>query len=282
MTATVFSSTRCILGEGPLWHPRTQHFYWFDILAKRLYRHDGQAESHWQFDEYVSAAGWLSETELLVASQKRLFRFDTETGAQEDVAALEVDNPVTRSNDGRADPQGGFWIGTMGIGLEPKEGAIYRYYRGELRRLYAPITIPNAICFAPDGDLAYFADTPERKIWSVRLDADGWPKGDPHVFVDLGAEQLNPDGAVVDAGGVLWNAQWGASRVAGYTEHGKFLEAFDVGARQASCPAFGGSDLSTLFVTTASEGVEDSDPKSGMVFAVETGLVGQREHRVVL
>jgi len=276
----LFDDRQCTLGEGPLWHPERRQLFWFDILNRRLLSRDNGTPLTWQFDEYVSAAGWVSRTELLIASQSRLFLFDLETESSRRLCDLEADNAVTRSNDGRADPQGGFWIGTMGINAEPGAGAIYRYYKGELRKLYGGITISNAICFAPDGTFACFSDTATQTIRKVSLDADGWPKGEPELFVDLGPEGLNPDGAVIDAQGHLWNAQWGANRVARYAPDGSFLEAIVFPAIQVSCPAFGGADLTTLFATTAAEGLEGED--EGKTYSAEVSARGQNEHRVVL
>ena len=234
----------------------------------------------WVFDEHVSAAGWVDDERLLIASETALSVFDIGTGAHTPLVALEAENAITRSNDGRADPQGGFWIGTMGKSAEPYAGAIYRYYQGTLRRLFDRITISNAICFAPDGRTAYFSDTFSQTIQQVALDDQGWPQGEPVVFVDLRPENLNPDGAVVDAEGYLWNAQWGASRVARYSPQGVFVEAVEIDASQASCPAFGGETFGTLFVTSAADGVDEAS--GGMTFAIETSYRGQAEHQVLL
>jgi sugar lactone lactonase YvrE len=275
----VFSDTVCSLGEGPLWHPERGALFWFDILGNRLLS-KGETEQVWEFDEHVSAAGWVDHDTLLIASETGLWRFDIPSGDQEFVAGLEIENPATRSNDGRADPQGGFWIGTMGKAHEARAGAIYRYYRGEVRRLFGDITIPNSICFSPDGRTAYYTDTVSRRIHRVALDDAGWPTGTTEIFVDLRAEALSPDGSVVDATGNLWNAQWGASRVACYSPEGTFLRAVAVPASQSSCPAFGGPDLRTLFVTTAAVGRDDA--QGGMTFSEDIGVTGQREHQVIL
>lgn len=283
MSATVFDQTRCALGEGPLWHPLRGQLYWFDILGKRLLTREGGETRLSQFDDHVSAAGWISETELMIASERDLFHFDLTTGKRETLAPLEADNPVTRSNDGRADPWGGFWIGTMGKSAEPGAGAIYRYYRGEMRRLFAPITISNAICFAPDKSVAYYCDTPTKKIMKQRLEPEnGWPDGEPEVFVDLTKDGLNPDGAVVDAAGNLWNAQYGAGRVAQYDARGHFMQAIAVPAAQTTCPAFGGSDLETLFVTSARQGLDTPSEADGRTFELDAGVRGQREYQVIV
>ena len=212
---SVFDDRLCHLGEGPLWHPERKQLFWFDIIGKAFMTRQGDETASWQFDEHVSAAGWIDKTRFLMASETSLSVFDLESGEREKLCDLEADNSVTRSNDGRADPYGGFWIGTMGKACEDKAGAIYRYYRGELRQLYSDITITNAICFAPDGKTAYFADTMPSRVYRVELDEHGWPEADPVLFLDLLSDNLNPDGAVVDAEGNIWIAQWGASRVGG-------------------------------------------------------------------
>ncbi|MEX0308636.1 MAG: SMP-30/gluconolactonase/LRE family protein [Tateyamaria sp.] len=275
----VFDDHACALGEGPMWHPERGELFWFDIMGKQMFSRGAQRRN-WAFDEHVSACAWVDRDTLLMASASGLWRFDVPTGDRDLIVALEADNPVTRSNDGRADPQGGFWIGTMGIGAEAYAGAIYRYYKGEVRQLFDSITISNAICFAPDGTRAYFADTFSQQIQTVALNANGWPEGDPHLFVDLKSEGLNPDGAVVDAEGNLWNAQWGVGRVACYGPDGTFKRAIDVPARQSSCPAFGGPDGTTLFVTTAADGLDEAE--GGKTFYGPAGVTGQREHRVIL
>lgn len=282
----IFDARRCELGEGPLWHPERKQLFWFDILGNRLLTQAADGPQEWRFGERVSAAGWVDADRLLIASESALFRFDLRSGARETICALEADIPGNRSNDGRADPQGGFWIGTMGKAAEPGAGAIYRFWRGELRRLFAPISISNAICFPPDGRHAHFADTVTGKVMRVALDAEGWPEGEPEVFLDLSGEGLNPDGAVVDADGVLWLAEWGSARVSAYAPDGRRLRSVAVAAAQSSCPAFGGPDLSTLYVTTALQGMDAAaraaEPQGGMTFAAPGAGRGQREHRVIL
>ncbi|MEM9350992.1 MAG: SMP-30/gluconolactonase/LRE family protein [Pseudomonadota bacterium] len=275
--ADVFDAHNCILGEGPLWHPERQELFWFDIIGKQL----RSKARIWDFEEYVSAAGWVDRDTLLVASATALFRFDLATGWREDIVPLEVDNDTTRSNDGRADPWGGFWIGTMGVKLEPEAGAIYRYYRGEVTKLYSNITVSNAICFAPDRSCAYWTDTARAQIMRQPLDPDfGWPEGPAEILIDMTKEGLRPDGAVVDAEGNIWNAQWGSARVAVYSPEGKFLDDYAVGGRQSSCPAFGGDGFNDLYVTTAAEDLEGEH--EGRTYVERGAGRGLPEYQVIL
>jgi sugar lactone lactonase YvrE len=247
----------------------------------RLHTAAGDETQTWQFDEYVSAAGWVDNETLILASQTGLMLFDIESGQTEFLCTLEADNDATRSNDGRADPMGGFWIGTMGIEAEPKAGAIYRYFEGSLRKIVNNLTIPNSICFAPDGSRAYYADTQADKIMQIELDEDGWPIGKAALFV---SPAHTPDGSVVDAQGNLWNAQWDHGRVACYTPDGALLRHIDINAAHATCPAFGGPDGTTLFVTSAQQGLSENalaaNPAEGCTFQIETDVKGQAEHQV--
>ena len=281
----IHDDRRCELGEGPLWHPEREQLFWFDILNRRLMTREGPRARAWEFPGMVSAAGWVDRDTLIVASETGFLRLDLTTGATERLADLEADRPDTRSNDGRADPFGGFWVGTMGKRAEDRAGAIWRYFRGEVRRLFPGITIPNAIAFTPDGTRATFADTRAGIVWQVRLGRDGWPEGDPAPFLDLRGQDCGADGAVFDADGRFWLAEWGAARVSCH-ENGQRVETLSFPAPHTSCPAFGGPDLSTLFITSALEGMDDAaraaHPQSGMTFRAETRARGQAEHRVAL
>jgi sugar lactone lactonase YvrE len=276
----IYDDTLCDLGEGPLWHPGRGQLFWFDILGRRLLtREDGRCRT-WEFGEHVSAAGWVSDGRLLVASETRLLTLDLDTDRGEDVAPLEADDPRTRSNDGRADPWGGFWIGTMGKKAEPGLGAIYRLYRGEIRTLFRQITVSNAICFAPDRTSAYFADSRTKVIRRTALDDEGWPAGEARDWLDFSGEAFTPDGAVTDTEGNVWNARWGGGSVACHAPDGTLRRELAFDAVQTTCPAFGGPGLTPLFCTSARDG--RSGENDGRTFAVEGVATGLPEPRVIL
>lgn len=282
----VLNDTVCSLGEGPLWHPVREQLYWFDIHGRGFHTLENGTTRSWSFDEDVSAAGWVDDTHVLMATETRLLRFNVENGDQEDILPLEADDPETRSNDGRADPYGGFWIGTMPKHERTPTGKFYRFYKGQITPLFDGITIPNAICFTPDKKQAYFVDTIDNQMKRVSLDEEGWPVGEPEVWLDLAGQPFGADGAVIDADGNIWNAQWDGWRVACYSPDGTLLREIPINAAHTSCPAFGGPDLTTLYCTTAAGRVSDEDRERsqdhGKVFFEEGVAKGQAEHRVIL
>ena len=158
------------LGEGPTYDPAQDKAWWFDIVGKRLLQHDFAAATttiH-ELPLMASMLGVIDERTQLLATENGLYIRDTATGGLTLHQPLEADNPATRSNDGRVHPSGAIWIGTMGKQAEQAAGAIYWFFKGELRKLYPEISIPNSICFSPDGGTAYFTDTRVAKLMAVR------------------------------------------------------------------------------------------------------------------
>lgn len=283
----VLRDTVSELGEGAFWHPERGAFFWFDILGQCLHGLEAGELRFWEMPEITSALGWVDQEQVVLSSETGLYLFNLETRQRRLLVPIRADDPATRSNDGRADPWGGFWASVMGKSAETGRGEIWRWWRGELRQIATGLTIPNAICFDEPRARAYYADTAQGIVWQQPLNRDtGWPEGEAAVFLDLSGEGLNPDGAVIDAEGRFWNAQWGAGRIAAYAPDGRFLGATPVPARQPSCPAFGGADYRRLHVTTAWEGMSAkeraADPDAGKCFVAEGEAVGLPEPRVRL
>ncbi len=288
VATTVLSAERCHLGEGPTYDIRTGTAWWFDILEKRLFEADiasGRVRSH-ALGRMGSALARIDAARQLVVAEDGLYIRHVAGGRLELFAPLEADNPATRSNDARVHPSGTLWLGTMGRRAEPRAGAIHALHRGRIVRLYPDITIPNAICFSPDGGIGYFADTATNVMHRVPLDAaTGLPTGDPVPFIrHQGVGGI--DGAVVDADGLIWNARWGGGCVDVYDPGGTRLRALRVPARQSSCPAFVGNDLSRLLVTSAWQGMDEAaraaDPEHGRTFILDVAARGRADPDVKL
>ncbi len=259
----VFDSRICGLGEGPLWHPERQALFWVDIPNSLLLGRSSSQEYSWPFDEMLSALGWIDHDHLLVATETGLYKFNIDTGASAQICEIEADNTVTRSNDGRADPWGGFWVGTMGKQAEERAGKIYRWCNGELREIADGITISNGICFDSERSVAYYADTAQYKMWRLSVDEKtGWPVGEPEVFLDFSGDKTAMDGAVVDQSGCLWIAIFDGGCVMRVSPEGRVMEKTPTGTPRPTCPAFGGEQMRDLIVTTASWGLDEMPIKA--------------------
>ena len=283
------SDVVCHLGEGPTYDAATNTLFWFDILGRKLVEFpfpDGPARVH-DLPFMASALFTLGDGRHLVFAEDGFHLRDPATGALTLHTPVEADRPGNRSNDARVHPSGSIWAGTMGKGAESRAGAIYWFRKGEVRRLFPEITIPNSICFSPDGETGYFADTRRNLLFKVDCDPEsGLPVGEVEIFLDHKGMAGGIDGSVVDADGVLWNARWGSARVDAYAPDGTHLRSVAVPARQASCPVFVGPALDRLAVTTAHEGMDDAaratDPQAGATFMLDIEVRGRAEPHALL
>ena len=279
----------CELGEGPTYDPATNTLFWFDIVGRKLFEMpfpDGPVTVH-ELPVMASALAVVDEGRQLLATETGLQLRDVATGALTMVREIEADRPETRSNDARVHPCGAFWVSTMGRKAEKKAGSIYWYFRGELRQLYPDITIPNAICFSPDGATAYFAETARNLLYRVACDPEtGLPVGEPALLLDHRGQKGGIDGAVCDADGLLWNARWGAGRLDGYRPDGSHVTSYDLPATQTSCPAFAGAHAEQMAVTSAWQNMDEkaraADPQAGQLFLVAARFRGRFEPKAVL
>ncbi len=281
--AELFVDSRCELGEGPFWHPLLGRLFWFDILNRTMLSAgaDGHVVDRIVFKDTVSAAAVIDRDSLAVAQSGTLLRYDFATDTSAPIIDVEADVPGNRTNDSRMDRTGGFWIGTMSRKAEAGAGGVYQYRAGQLTKVIDKIRIPNSICFSPDGRTAYFTDS-GKMIVRCALDPEtGLPVGpweDFYTMEGLGGA----DGSVVDSEGFIWNARWGGSAVIRISPDGKLDQVIEVpGVTRVSCPAFGGKDMKTLFLTTAREGMtpeeEQRQPHAGSVFAIEVDVPGLTE-----
>ena len=257
----IFDGRSCLLGEGALWHPLREELFWVDIKNNQLLSRKGDVAKSWTFEHMPSAIAWVDASTLLIANNMGLMTFDLESEATRQVCAIEAENSETRSNDGRADPWGGFWISTMNNDESlPPAGTIYRFYKGELRTIVTGLSVPNGICFDQARGLAYFTDSPTSIMSCLKLDpAKGWPDGAaPAVFMDHSDEGLIMDGAVIDADGCLWTALWDGAAVVCYSPDGELLQKLSTETLRPTCPCFGGAAAKDLYVTTAAIGLGEA------------------------
>lgn len=284
----MLEAARCHLGEGPAYDVASHTAWWFDILEKRLHEADltsGAVKVH-ALPVMASGLAFLEDGRQLLVAEDGLYLRHPETGALTLHCAMPESAVPSRSNDARVHPSGTLWFSMMGRSAELGQGSIHALHDGRIETLVTGITIPNAICFSPDGATGYFSDTRENRLTRVALDpTTGLPLGQPELFLKHdGPGGL--DGAVTDAEGNIWCAHWGGGCVQAYSPDGTPLRRIALPARQTSCPVFVGPGFASLLVTSAFEGMDDaaqaSDPHSGRTFLIDLGVAGKAEPRVKL
>ncbi len=283
-TGRVLDDTPMLLGEGPTFDPATGTAWWFNIIGRELHElhlASGRKTVH-TLPFMGSALAKVSDSKQLIASDDGLFLRDTATGVLSLHAELESGMPGNRSNDGRVHPSGALWIGTMGRKAETGAGSIYHVAKGTVTPLFSDISIPNSICFSPDGATGYFVDTDVNRLMRVPLDAaTGLPTGKAELFNDSSEADGGVDGSVCDAEGHIWNARWGEGAVDRYDANGNHIARYEVPAGQTTCPAFIGPDASRLLVTSARENLDEDaiaeNPQHGLTFELGVDVKGRFE-----
>jgi L-arabinonolactonase len=294
MPAMLVVDSECTLGEGLLWDGRRDALLWTDIERATLWLHhpdDGSTRT-WRLPDRLGSFALCESGKLLLALAKGLVLADIDRPADGVLAVtmlvpLEVDLPSTRTNDGRTDRAGNFVFGTMNEHPDKAPiGSFYQYSRRHgLRRLaLGGVAIPNSICFSPDGRTMFYCDSLSGRILQCRYDAESAEVSDSRPFAEFGAGRGLPDGSVIDADGCLWNAEWGAGVVRRYTPAGAVDREIPVPAKNPTCPAFGGRDLTELYVTSARQEMTPEElaatPDAGGVYAVRpAGARGLPESR---
>jgi L-arabinonolactonase len=286
--AELLVDARALLGECVLWCDRTVALYWTDIEGSTLSRWNAADGStrNWSLPDRVGSFALCGDaSQLLLGLASGIALFDLNRGAMSPVIPVAADQPSTRINDGRCDPQGRFVFGLFNAEQAP----IGRFYRVDadlqIETLpLPPATVANSLAFSPDGTRLYFADSPTRVIHQAAYGADG-RIGTPSVFVRLGPDEGYPDGSTVDADAGLWNAQWDGGCVVRYGADGAETDRLALPAQRPTCPAFGGPARDRLFVSSARIGLSEAalieQPTAGGIFALSPGRRGLPEHRFV-
>jgi L-arabinonolactonase len=271
------------LGEGVIWSPAHGQILWTDIIGKAFWSFDPvtRAAKKRELPERLACFAPLGGASILAGFASGLARFELGSGSREPLATIEADLPTTRLNDGKLDRQGRLVFGTMDEASPNRRplGHVWTYDGGsEPRILFGDIKISNSIAFSPDGRRMYFADTPLRTIFVFDYDPDDGQVSNRRIFAETGSDGGFPDGSTVDAEGYLWNAEWGGARVMRYSPDGRVDRIIPTPCSQMTCCAFGGDDLSTLFITSARDGLGAAalaaQPHAGALFALNAGVRG--------
>jgi sugar lactone lactonase YvrE len=273
-----------IVGESPLWHLRERRLYWVDIHGKKVHRFNPDTGHNETFNlpDLVTCLAFRKNGGLLVTLRKHFVFFDPDTGKLEYLAKVEGEKPGTRFNDGRVDPQGRFWAGTIGDpDWDAPVGSLYRFDPDQsVTRMCSGLVCSNGTAWSPDGRTMYHTESFRYTIFAYDFDeATGSPTtGQAFATVDRALGGF-PDGLCVDAEGYLWSNHVGSGRVVRYDPSGNIHSQILLPVPRAVGCMFGGDDLDTLYITSARETMTpqqiENAPLSGGIFAVKPGVKGQ-------
>jgi sugar lactone lactonase YvrE len=292
---TPVSSQTFELGESPFWHPQEQTLYWVDIAGRQLARANvymGTVET-WDMPSEPGCIAPATSGGLVVALRNGVFRARVWGGALEPVTVLDYDPRAVRANDGKCDPLGRFWIGTVDEPKAAKAGTLYsvdcRSGAAVVNRQAGDALTANGLAWSPDVSTLYWADTPNHIVhaWNFDLQANalrahrnflqfqekpqGWHYNDSRY-------QGRPDGAAVDALGNYWAAMYEGRRICVFSPAGALLREIETPVQCPTMPCFGGEDLRTLYVTSAKKGRSEAElaqmPLSGAVFSMRVDTPG--------
>jgi sugar lactone lactonase YvrE len=275
--ADVVLDARAKLGEGPVWDPREDVLRWVDILPGLVHRFDPATGEDTTFEvgEPVGTVAARASGGLVLATRSGIRTCAADGTGGERLHEVGTDPPGGRFNDGKADPWGRFWAGTMFEGVTGA-GALYRLDpAGSLELVLGEVSVSNGIGWSPDGKTMYYTDTTTGRVDAFDHDPDTGALARRRPFAEI--ERGWPDGLSVDAEGFVWVALWDGWGLRRYAPDGRLVTTVELPAQRVTSCAFGGADLSTLYITSASAGLSDPDgqPQAGALFAMTPGVRGQ-------
>ena len=284
--------TNDVLGEVPIWCPREQALYWMDGFKPALHRLDGATGNveSWTPPEKLGSFALREQGGFVVAARKQFALFDPETGAYDPIGNPEPDGPDNFLNDGRCDRQGRFWAGSLSRMIDAPSGRLHRLDRDHaIHTMDRGIWVSNGVAFSADGRTMYFSDSHIKQLYAYELDPESGTVANRRLFADSSERIGIPDGATVDAEGLLWHAEFDfnmtsdSSYVVRRDSSGAIERAIEVPVSRPTSCVFGGKDLDVLYVTTASFRMSDeqraAQPYAGGLLAIDVGVRGVPEAR---
>ena len=275
-TVETASPVVCRLGEGPVWDEAESVIRWVDILEGHVHRWNPESQVHQRLDigEAVGAIALRRNGRLIAALQSGIAFVDDSTGSIQRLHTPEAHLPGNRFNDGKCDPSGRFWAGTMPFSADTPTGSLYLASGdGSIRRMLEDVTISNGMAWNRRKNRMYYIDTPTWEVSVFDYDDDSGSIRNRRKAVDIPREEGFPDGMTLDAEDMLWVAHWGGSRLTRWDpDKNRKIGEIPLPVSNVTSCAFGGRDFRDLYITTAREGLSESElasqPLAGMLFVV--------------
>jgi sugar lactone lactonase YvrE len=283
LKATCVLDVHSLLGETPVWSADEKALYWIDCMAPSVHRFRPQNAKDeilpLEIDGYLGSIALCADGGLLVFSGSGLFHCRSK-GERRPLAKPDADRPGNLPNDGKCDPQGRFWFGTMHAASAEPTGRLYRYdsARG-LAVMDDGFACANGMGWSPDGSIFYFVDMMPGHILAYDFDGSDGSISNRRIFAAISPDEGMPDGLAVDAEGGVWVAHWDGWCLSRFTPDGKRERKIEVPAQRPTCPTFGGDDLRDLYLTSSAADLPAESlargPKSGGLFLLRSDVAGQ-------
>lgn len=272
-----------ILGEGPMWSADDRTLWFVDIKGSRLHAFGEQgATRSISTPEFAAFVFGASSGGMICGLRSGIFRFLPQTGEFQRLHTVDPQFPSNRLNDGHVDSAGRLWFGTMDNDEKQPSGSLYRLTGNQLQRMDSGYVITNGPAMSPDGRTLYHVDTLKRLMYAFDVDADG-ELANKRVLISVTEPGVYPDGPVVDSRGNIWLALFGGWGVRCYSPAGQLLQTIALPVAQCTKVAFGGDDLRSLYITTASVGLDEAQhaqqPLAGGLFRTRVPVPGLAAHR---
>ena len=268
-----------LLGEGACWDGAG--LWWVDILGGKLHRFQNGQDLVYHTGQPLGTVAPVNDSEVIVALQRGIYRYNTAQDIFTLLADPEPELPVNRLNDGKCDPMGRFWVGSMSHIEDGRvAGSLYRLDDRGLACMCTGVAISNGMGWSPDGRLMYYIDTPTRRVDVFDFDMTEGQIAHRRTVCDFDHTHGAPDGMTVDDEGCLWVAEWGGSRVSRWTPAGECVAEIILPVSRVTSVAFGEGD--TLYITTAQGNAMDmgeAEPHAGSLFVAHVGVGGRPGYR---
>lgn len=285
MNVQVAFQSNDTLGEGPVWVPEEQALYWVDILRPALQRWHPESGDYlyWKMPSEIGCFALREKGGAVLALKDGFAFLDFGNSMIDLIFNPESNQPYTRFNDGKCDRRGRFWAGTMDEDGKNFRGSLYRLNSfQEYHQIISGIGTSNGLGWSPDNRVMYYTDSKKRTIWVYDFDLESGAISNQHVFVTTPTDYI-PDGLTVDAEGYVWSAKWDGWKVVRYAPDGSVDLEINLPVQRPTSCVFGGSDLTDLYITSASTGLSRAElaeqPLAGCIFIVESGTKGLLEPR---
>jgi len=274
---TPVDSTRHSLGEGALWDNEYQRLFYIDIIGKKLFEYYPEKDKRIDHNmpSMIGTVVVKSKNEVLVALEDGVYSYNLESRELDFMVCPPENDSTQRFNDGKSDPSGRFWVGTMSlVGGKETSHLFCLDTDGTMEVKLDKISTSNGIVWSADKQYMYYIDTPTKKVMEYKFDNETGNIDHPRVAVQVADSLGYPDGMAIDAEDNLWVCMWGGSAVCCFDRNsGELLDRIMVPAKNVTSCAFSGKNLNELYITTARIGTSEEQlktfPQAGSLFKIK-------------